>query len=114
MRLGTLSLTTTWLVLGVIVCQASGALCLRMAGNTAGRTAVLYFLAGNTLGFCGTVFITFALRQTNPNLIYALCQGIGFCVLQLAAFFLFRQPLTTVQWLGVMLIASGVVCLQVR
>jgi multidrug transporter EmrE-like cation transporter len=55
-----------------------------------------------------------ALRDTNPNLIYALCLGGSFCALQLASMLLFKQPLAPVQWAGVSLVALGVILLAFK
>lgn len=114
MKLGMIPWTTAWFVAGFVVFQVNGSLCLRMAAERTGVNALAFFAAGNVIGLCGTIFLTLALRGQNPNVIFALCQGLGFCVLQLAAYFLFRVPLSPFQWLGVSLIAGGVVCLQFR
>jgi multidrug transporter EmrE-like cation transporter len=114
MKTGGIPLTTALCIIGFIVFQVSGSLCLRMASERSGLSAFYFFAAGNAVGFVGTVFLTLALRGQQPNLIYALCQGGGFCALQLAAYLLFSMPLSTIQWCGIGLIASGVVCVQFR
>jgi multidrug transporter EmrE-like cation transporter len=94
--------------------SATGSLCLRVASQRSGPEALGFFAAGNVVGFFGTIFLTLALRTQHPNITYALCQGGAFCVLQLAALLFFRVPLTPPQWLGIVLIACGVVCVQLR
>lgn len=114
MKSGILQMPNAFFVLAFIAFSVSGSLCLRVAGDRGGAQGIYFFAAGNVIGFIGTIFLTLALRAHQPNITYALCQGGAFCVLQLAAFLIFRVPLTTVQWLGVSLIACGVCCVQVR
>jgi multidrug transporter EmrE-like cation transporter len=54
------------------------------------------------------------LRQANANLVYAICWGAAFCVLQFATWWLFKEPLSTWQWTGVALVGVGILLLQVR
>jgi len=105
---------TPVLIVSFIAFQATGSLLLRVAGTKSNLQAFQFFVAANAFGFVGTIFLTFALRDRNPNIIYALCHGGGFCVLQLAAYFLFQIPLTVWQWIGIALVSVGVVCLQIR
>ena len=49
---------------------------------------------GNCVGLAVSISRTLALRGANPNLIYAMCLGGAFCVLQRVALFLFKQPLS--------------------
>ncbi|HTS17665.1 MAG TPA: hypothetical protein VMP11_08840 [Verrucomicrobiae bacterium] len=102
-----------WLYMaGFIVFQVCGSLLLRVASQRAGSPAVVLFFFGNMVGFCGATCLTLALRTQHPNLTFALCQGGAFCVLQLACYLAFRIPLQPAQWLGVVFIAAGVVCVQ--
>jgi len=111
----TLPPLSSWpLVIAFISCSVTGSLCLRVAGTRNGWQAVAIFIAGNASGFLAATCLTFALRGRQPNLIYALCLGGGFCTLQLAAWMLFRVPLTAWQWFGISLIAAGIICLQIR
>jgi multidrug transporter EmrE-like cation transporter len=114
MNLSVLPWPTALFVAGFVAFWVNGGLCLRMAAERSGAAALGFFAAGNVIGFCGTIFLTLSLRGQNPNVIYALCFGLGFCALQLAAYGLFRVPLSPAQWLGVALIATGVVCVQFR
>jgi len=113
MKSAVMQMPNAFFVLAFIGFSVAGSLCLRVAGERGGVPGVWFFAAGNAIGFVGTIFLTLALRAHQPNIIYALCQGGAFCVLQLAAFLIFRVPLTAFQWLGVTLIACGVCCVQV-
>jgi len=72
---------------------------------------IAIFLLGTTIGTGSPICMTIALRNTNPNLIYAACIGGSFFVLQVASSFLFRNPLTGMQWVGVLLVGSGLLLL---
>ena len=73
-----------------------------------------WFIGGNVVGFFCTVAMTYALKSQNPNLIYALCIGGGFLLLQAASYVIFRQPIGPLHWVGVLLIGIGIICLQIR
>jgi len=104
-----------WLyMVAFIIFQVGGSLLLRVASQRTGEAAVGLFFLGNAVGFCGATCLTLALRTEHPNLTFALCQGGAFCVLQLACYLVFRIPLRSAQWIGVALIAAGVVCVQMN
>ena len=109
-----MKLFTILMILGFVAFYTGDNVCLRVSSERTGATAFWWFAAGNVLGFIATVMLTFALKSQNPNIIFALAQGGGFCVLQLTAFYLFRVPLTPLQWIGVSLIALGVVFVQTK
>ena len=102
---------TTLLCLGFVLAQVSANLCFKMVE---GRSApsLGWFIAGNVIGFFCTVFLTLALRNNNPNIIYALCFGGGFFFLQLFSCVLFKSTLTSWQWFAITLIGSGILLLQ--
>jgi multidrug transporter EmrE-like cation transporter len=97
-----------------ILANVGSSLLFRMAAQHTGRTTILYFILGNCVGLAVSSSLTLALRGTNPNLIYAVCLGGGFCALQLASTLLFKQPLSPVQWVGVAFVAIGFVLLPLK
>ena len=101
-------------VIGFILSQVGASLLFKVASQHEGRQAIWYFVLGNAAGIGMPFFLTFALRGSNPNVIYALCFGASFCVLQLASWYFFRQPLSTSQWAGVVLVSAGILLLQLR
>ncbi len=105
---------TALLVSGYIVAVAGSNLCFKLADVPSQARAIWFFIAGNAIGFFCTIFITLALRGRNPNVIYAICLGGGFCALQLASLLVFKTPLSVIQWLGVGLIGFGIICLQFK
>ena len=94
-----------------ILASVASNLLLRVAAQHTGRTMIVYFILANCIGLVLSISLTLALRGTNPNLIYAMCLGGGFCALQLASTMLFKQPLSAVQWVGVAFGAIGFVLL---
>jgi len=109
-----MSLITVLLLVGFVAFYTGDNVCLRYASERVGWAWFGWFAAGNALGFIATLMLTLALRAQHPNIIFALAQGGGFCVLQLTAFWLFRIPLSPLQWVGVGLIAAGILCVQLR
>ena len=97
-----------------ILASVGSSLLFRVAAQHTGRTTIVYFILGNCVGLAVSISLTLALRGTNPNLIYAMCLGGAFCVLQLVSTFLFKQPLSPVQWVGIALVASGLVLLPLK
>jgi multidrug transporter EmrE-like cation transporter len=87
-------------------------LCFRLVVEPASALPIGYFIAGNGLGFVSTILLTLALKGQNPNIIYAICLGGGFCLLQVTSWFLFKSPLSPVQWAGITLVACGIFCLR--
>jgi len=109
-----MKLFTILMILGFVVFYVGDNVCLRYASQRAGWPAFWWFAAGNVLGFIATIMLTLALKAQHPNIIFALAQGGGFCLLQLTAFYLFHDPLSRVQWTGVALIAIGIICVQFK
>lgn len=111
---------TFWLVLGYAVSMTASNLCFKMVHTGPGWNwsepgmAWAWFFAGNVAGFFCPILITIALKQDNAQVIYALCLGIGFCLVQLGSFFFFREPLSWIQWSGITLIGLGVFLLQLK
>jgi multidrug transporter EmrE-like cation transporter len=100
-------------VLGFIAANSFSSIQFKYAAEAAGRKALWHFILGNLVGFLGPVALTFALRRANPNIIYALCYGGAFAVLQLVSWRLFDQALSRPQWAGVLLVGLGICLLQV-
>ncbi len=101
-------------ILVFVVGQVGASLVFRVTAMKQGSDALLWFIGGNCLGFLCPVALTLALRGANPNVVYALCFGSAFCVLQFGSWMLFREPITLLQWAGIGLVAVGIVLLQVK
>jgi multidrug transporter EmrE-like cation transporter len=106
------SSATPFMVATFIAFSVTGSILLRVAGQQQGWRAGLIFILGNISGFLAAASLTLTLRGRHPNLVYAFCLGGSFCLLQIMSRMLFKVPLTSWQWLGIILIAAGMVCLQ--
>jgi len=101
-------------VLGFIAAQVGSMLCFKLVSEKTGNTALKLFLIGNAIGFLCTIFLPLALKNQNPNLIYALCLGGGFCLLQFFSYLFFKTPLSALQWSGIACVALGMILLQIK
>ena len=101
-----------FLVLGYAASMAGSNLLFKMAASKSGTEWWLWFLAGNVAGFGCPMLITYALREESPQLVYAFTLGSGFVLLQLAAWWWFKAPVTAMQLGGLALTAVGLVMLQ--
>lgn len=107
-------LLTVLFIAGFVVSSTGASLVFKAAADAAGWAAFRFFLLGNFVGVWAPVCLMYALKGTNPNVVYAVCYGIGFCALQIASFHLFRQPLSAWQWAGVGVVGVGILLLQIR
>ena len=101
-------------VLVFVLASVGSSLLFRVAAQHEGRPMILYFILGNVVGLGVAISLTVALRGTNPNLVYAMCLGGSFCTLQLVSTLLFKEPLSHVQWGGVVFVATGLVLLTFK
>jgi multidrug transporter EmrE-like cation transporter len=101
-------------VLAFAVANAGSGILFKLAADETGRKALWRFIWGNLVGALGPVAMTLALKRANPNVVYALCYGGAFTLLQLLTWKMFHQPLSTPQWAGIACIAGGIVLLQIR
>lgn len=106
--------TLAFLVALFSIASTSAAIQFKLSSASVGRKALWYFIIGNVIGALGPVALTLALRRGNPNLVYALCYGCAFSLLQVVSWRMFQQPLSPVQWAGVALVGIGILLLQVR
>jgi multidrug transporter EmrE-like cation transporter len=102
------------MVLWFAAAQAGASLLFKLAGEATGSRAWWLFAAGNAVGFGCTLSLLWALKGQNPNVIYAACYGGGFVLLQILSWWLFHVSLSPWQWAGVVLIAVGIILLQVK
>jgi len=110
-----IDLRTGLLILGYFAAFLGVNLAMKFAALKHGTPAWWWwFVGGNIVGFFCTVFMVRALDGQNPNLIYALCIGGGFCLLQVASYLIFREPLGLWQWAGIALVGVGIICLQIQ
>src|SRR5688572_28362977 len=95
------------------IASTSAAIQFKLSSASAGGKALWYFVLGNVIGVFGPVALTLALRRGNPNLVYALCYGCAIALLQIVSWRIFQQPLSPLQWSGVVLVGIGILLLQI-
>lgn len=101
-------------VVGCMIASAWSCVQFKLAADETGRKAIWHFIWGNLIGAVGPVALTFALKRAHPNVVYALCFGCAFTLLQLVSWRLFQQPLSSYQWAGIACVAAGIFLLQIR
>jgi multidrug transporter EmrE-like cation transporter len=101
-------------VVGFMITSAWSSVQFKLAAEHSGRTAVWYFILGNVIAALGPVALTLALKRANPNVVYALCFGGAFTLLQVLSWRLFHQSLSAFQWIGIACVAVGIFLLQIR
>jgi len=77
------------------------------------REFLAWQVVGNVSGFLAVLTLTFAMRFIPLSLALAFSWGLGFIAIQvIGAHFIFHEAVTAVQWLGVALIAGGLVLIS--
>jgi multidrug transporter EmrE-like cation transporter len=103
------------ILLGYACSMAGANICLNYAALAQSRAGWwTWFIAANAVGFLCVVSLPHALKLAPPNIVYALAIGGGYLLLQIAAFLLFREPLSAWQWAGIALIGVGTLFLQLK
>jgi multidrug transporter EmrE-like cation transporter len=106
-----------WIVLcvvGYMIASTAAGIQFKLAAEQAGRRALWHFVIGNIIGAFGPLAMTFALRGANANVIYALCFGGAFGLLQIVSSRMFQQPLSPYQWSGIACVGLGILLLHIR
>jgi multidrug transporter EmrE-like cation transporter len=101
-------------VIGYAIASAGSCVFFKLAAQHAGKTALYYFVFGNVIGAMCPIALTLALRGTTPSIIYALCFGGAFALVQMITWHYFREPLSPWQWMGICLVGVGILMLQIR
>lgn len=109
-----LNVTTVLFIIGFAVSQTGAYVCLRFASQETGLRMASIFLLGNIIGFGSPVCLTMALKNANPNIIYAMCIGGSFFILQFVSSAVFQRPLNFLQWMGILLIGIGLLFVQMQ
>ena len=70
-------------------------------------------IIGNLAGFVGVLTLTLLMRYVPMHLATAISMGLGFVLVQVvAAHWLFHEPLQVGQWLGIALVAIGIIVIS--
>jgi small multidrug resistance pump len=97
-------------LMGAIVCEVAGTLCLRAAAT--GRT---WWYAAVTAGYLAAfVLLLLALRKGMPlGIAYGVWAAVGVALTAVASRFLFSEPLTRRMLSGIAIIVVGVLLIEV-
>lgn len=100
-----------WLLLvGAILTEVSGTLCLRMGSTTGGKAWFIGVAAGYIVAFtCLTLALNDGLAL---GVAYGIWAASGVALTAIASRVLFKEPLTTVMMGGIALIAAGVLVVE--
>lgn len=99
-----------WVLVGIaIVCGVISNIVFRYAAHESGFDSAKLFGLGIAIGFWVPVCITLALARGNANIVFALVAGVTCGGLQLATWYLFREPLAWWQVTGIVLICLGTI-----
>ncbi len=105
----------TWLaILLSVLAGTAASICYKKASGLTGKSAILYFNMGLLVGFLNPVFKTLALRGNNPNVIFAIMNGLGGILFVLIINWVFKGRLTRLQWFAILLIVIGSFILQLQ
>ncbi len=100
------------------ICTLSiSAVCWKLSAETIDVSpfwSMAYFVTGLIAGLLFSAGATIAMRNNNPNLVYAMIGGPGAVALHLTLVWVFDQSLLWQQWVAILLIVIGAVLLQVR
>ncbi len=97
-----------WSIVAFIAGQAGSGMLFKMASESQGWRWGAWFTAANLVGFICAVALPQALKGQNPNTVFSICIGGGFCALQLSSCLLFKSALQPIQWLGAGAILGGI------
>ena len=101
-------MTGALLVLFVIM-QVAAQLCFKY-GSLKPQHHLLGFIVGNVFGASSIWLLILLYQRLNANLALALAIGLAFVCTQLALAWVFHSQLVVGQWLGILLITAGILC----
>lgn len=97
-----------WLALAIVLEVVATTALKASDGMVHGRAVALV-----VLGYSGAFYaLGLALRSIPIGVAYAIWSGVGIVLVSVLGYVLFRQSLALGQWLGIGLIAAGVIVLQ--
>jgi small multidrug resistance pump len=99
-----------WLYLAIaIVAEVIATSALKASEGFARLGPSVIVIAGYSVAF---YFLSLTLREIPVGIAYAVWSGVGIVLISLIAWLLFGQTLDTAAWLGIALIISGVLVLN--
>lgn len=100
-----------WLVLSVaIVAEVIATLALKASDGFTRWLPSLVVVIGYAIAFYG---MSLSLKSIPVGIAYAVWAGVGIVLVSVFSWLFYQQTLTGVQWLGIVLIVSGVMVLNI-
>lgn len=100
-----------WLVLSVaIVAEVIATLALKASDGFTRWLPSLVVVIGYAIAFYG---MSLSLKSIPVGIAYAVWAGVGIVLVSVFSWLFYQQTLTGIQWLGIVLIVSGVMVLNI-
>lgn len=98
----------------VVVIHAAGQIGFKQASNAQNiKWAVIWFLGGGAVGTVAMILYVILLRFVPVYVAYAVNYGLGLVLVQLViSKFIFKEPVTPLQWIGGAVVVIGIVMLS--
>ena len=100
-----------WLVLSIaIVAEVIATLALKASDGFTRWLPSLVVVIGYAIAFYG---MSLSLKSIPVGIAYAVWAGVGIVLVSVFSWLFYQQTLTGIQWLGIVLIVSGVMVLNI-
>ena len=100
----------SWIILSVaILLEVAGTNCMKFSQGFSRLIPSVLIFVFYGLSFVG---LTFALKKIDVSIAYAVWAGIGTALVALIGMFYFKEPLTLVKIISILLIIIGVIGLN--
>lgn len=98
----------------VVVIHATGQIGFKQASNAQNlKWAIVWFLGGGAVGTIAMILYVVLLRYIPVYMAYAINYGLGLVLVQLViSKFIFKEPVTVLQWIGGAVVVIGIAMLS--
>lgn len=98
----------------VVVIHAAGQIGFKQASNAQNlKWAAVWFLGGGAVGTIAMILYVVLLRYIPVYMAYAINYGLGLVLVQLViSKFIFKEPVTVLQWIGGAVVVIGIAMLS--
>ncbi|NLI99289.1 EamA family transporter [bacterium] len=98
----------------VVVIHAAGQIGFKQASNAQNlKWAIVWFLGGGAVGTIAMILYVVLLRYIPVYMAYAINYGLGLVLVQLViSKFIFKEPVTVLQWIGGAVVVIGIAMLS--
>lgn len=104
------------LIVGNLLCNVVASSCFKLSAlSQEWRRFLLWQIAGNLAGFIAVLTLTGLLRFVPLHIAHPITTGLAVIGVQvIASHWLFGEAISPTQWLGVLLIAAGILLIGGR